>query len=250
MSRAAIIMPTWDNSACTLQCLESLAKHTEDYTLIWIDNGSEPGEKSRVEQSIERLGIPYKPFFNPKNLGFPKAVNQGIKIALAGDYNPIVLLNNDVVLTRHWLLKLEAILNSNPIFGLIGSIHDKGTQGYYHFSKTVKFIGGDPEKFFNDLPPLISETSACVPFSCVAVRREVIEKVGLLDEAFSPCLGEDNDYCDRVRLAGWKTGFCLNCFTWHQHRSTVHKIRNIQFIKRRNERLLAQKRIIRARGRR
>jgi GT2 family glycosyltransferase len=239
---AAVIVPTWNNAALTVRCLKSLVEFTNDYHLIWIDNGSRPVENGQVKEVINKFGIIYTGFANDKNLGFPKAINQGIKIALAGDYDPIILLNNDVTLTAGWLDKFRAALEQYPKFGIIGSLHDKGTQDYRKFHHNLRPGQKAPDEFVNSLPLSVEDYPQCVPFSCAAIRRVVIEKVGLLDEAFSPCLGEDNDYCDRVRLAGWKTGFCLNLFTWHTHRATVSLLPRYWVIKRNNTRLLEKKR--------
>jgi len=244
---AAIIVPTWNNSALTARCLTSLVEFTSDYHLIWIDNGSRPVENGQVKEVIKRFGIIYTGFANDKNLGFPKAINQGIKIALAGNYDPIVLLNNDVTLTAGWLDKFRAAFGQYPQFGLLGSLHNTGGLDYRNFHRNLHLAGKTPDEVVNALPLSVYNYSSCVSFSCVAIRRTVIEKVGLLDEAFSPCLGEDNDYCDRVRLAGWKTGFCLNLFTWHVHRATVKLIPHYWVIKRRNTQLLAKKRMSRRR---
>ena len=85
---------------------------------------------------------------------------------------------------------------------------------------------------------------------CAVVRSEVAEKIGLLDERFF-ILGNDNDYCDRTRLAGFKVGVCLNCFVYHEHGATKNAIfkrgspERIA-IKRDHQALLKEKRLLRA----
>jgi GT2 family glycosyltransferase len=246
---AAVIIPTWNNAALTVRCLRSLAEFTDNYHLIWIDNGSREVERGQVEEAIKRFGIFYKSYFNKTNLGFSKAINQGIHIAMAGDYDPIVLLNNDVFVTAGWLDKLRVALERYPKFGIIGSLHDKGTQDYRKFHRNLRLGQKKPDAAVNSLALSVIDYPACVSFSCTAIRRIVIENVGLLDEAFSPCLGEDNDYCDRTRAAGWKTGYCLNCFTWHIHRATVKLIPRYWVIKKNNTRYLEKKRAARRKAR-
>ena len=51
-------------------------------------------------------------------------------------------------------------------------------------------------------PEEVSEVDA-LSGSCMMVRWEVIEEVGLLDEAYF-MYGEDLDWCYRMREAGWK----------------------------------------------
>ena len=53
--------------------------------------------------------VPVTIVSNPKNVGFPAAVNQGLRPA-RGEY--LVLLNNDVVVTDGWLDQLIALVNA------------------------------------------------------------------------------------------------------------------------------------------
>jgi GT2 family glycosyltransferase len=85
---------------------------------------------------------------------------------------------------------------------------------------------------------------------CAIIRREVIEKIGLLDERFF-ILGNDDDYCDRVRLSGSMTGVALNCFVYHRHGVTKNAIFSVSSperaaIKRNHQALLREKRHDRA----
>ncbi|NOX19354.1 MAG: glycosyltransferase family 2 protein [Chlorobi bacterium] len=54
-----------------------------------------------------------------------------------------------------------------------------------------------------------------VAFLCALIKREVIEKIGGLDERFSPGNYEDDDYCLRAQLAGFKTVVALDVFVHH-----------------------------------
>ena len=50
-----------------------------------------------------------------------------------------------------------------------------------------------------DKPGEVDSVSGC----CLMVRREVVEKVGMLDENFI-MYGDDLDWCYRIKQAGWK----------------------------------------------
>ena len=53
-------------------------------------------------------------------------------------------------------------------------------------------------------------------FYCVAIKREVINKIGLLDGQFTPGNCEDDDYCLRAIDAGFKLGIAEDCFIYHK----------------------------------
>jgi GT2 family glycosyltransferase len=55
-------------------------------------------------------------------------------------------------------------------------------------------------------------------FFCVAIKREIIEKIGLLDEAYGIGMFEDDDYCMRVKEQGYKL-VCADDVFIHHHLS-------------------------------
>ena len=52
--------------------------------------------------------------------------------------------------------------------------------------------------------------------SCMMVRREVVEQVGLLDEDIF-MFGEDIDWCWRIKQAGWKVYYVPESSVYHYH---------------------------------
>ncbi len=115
----SIIIPVWNQHEMTKDCLEAIRANTKDYEIVLIDNGSdppiafsipdawarvlEPGRDARYVPMVEGAGN-IQIIYNETNLGFPVAINQGIRAA-KGDI--IVLLNNDVIVTENWLNRLE-----------------------------------------------------------------------------------------------------------------------------------------------
>lgn len=213
---ADIIVPTWNFADSTLACFKSLKAFTKDFRIIWIDNGSLPKQKSKVWNWLDENGLKYTYFNFEKNMGFPIAINQGLRLSTSSH---IVLLNNDVVVTPGWLDRMLDYSKINPQAGIIGAMTDTGAiQNFRKFYGELK----DPEKILGNVAmKALNKRNGCIPFSCVLLRADMVAQVGLLDEDFSPCLGEDDDYCDRARLAGWQTVILLNVLVWHKHRQTV-----------------------------
>ena len=50
---------------------------------------------------------------------------------------------------------------------------------------------------------------------CMLIKKSAVEKVGLLDERFSPGNFEDDDYSFRLRQSGYKLIVCYNSFVYH-----------------------------------
>jgi GT2 family glycosyltransferase len=235
-----IIIPTWNNSDLTVECLISVREHTADARIVWIDNGSTPEDRAKVTAALEKLDLPWISRMLPENEGFSKAVNRGFAMA---ESDPIILLNNDTVVTAGWADKMKAALEEHPRLGIVGVVTDTGgIQKWDRFVTQVGFSGGDPAAHFNAQPPRFRMiTASCVPFCCVAFRRAALDEIGKLDEDFGLCLGEDDDYCDRARRAGWQTALALHVFIYHRHRQTVHKVDGWQDLAKRNSALYARK---------
>jgi len=216
-----IIICGINNSAMTIECFKAIRKHTDNFQVIYIDNGSNPVELELIRAFVSKSGISCRLIRNARNKGFVLAVNQGIR---ASTSEHLILLNNDVIVTEGWLDKMIDFQQAHPRTGIIGVVTDTGKIQCYMASRILGMTGytsGDLAEYHNHLPPMIREvTASCVPFSCVLLNKMMIQQVGILDPDFSPGYGDDDDYCDRARLAGWRTVILLNVFVYHKHGAT------------------------------
>ena len=213
MPKFSIIIPVKDNLEMTQKCLNSIKEHTTDYEIIIVDNGSSPAYAGS-EQIIR----------NEQNLGFPVAVNQGIKVAQG---EVIVILNNDTLVTPGWLDHLAEHLKT---FDIIGPVSNSvsGPQ------KINTFSPGDTRGLDNyAVSRYVNNQGRAIPFHrlvffCVAIKKSVIDKIGLLDEQFSPGNFEDDDFCLRAVEAGFKLGIAQDVFIHHEG-SATHKSLNLDY---------------------
>jgi len=211
MPKFSIIIPVCGQEEMTRKCLEKISAFTKDFEIIAVING---GNFS--------MNLPGKIIRNKENLGFPKAVNQGIK-ASTGDI--IIILNNDVFVTPRWAIYLESHLQR---VDLVGPVTDN-ISGPQKKTEDIKGIFGGSNyaaqvlhrKYKGKLTP----THRLV-FFCVAFKREVIERIGLLDEQFTPGNFEDDDYCLRAVEAGFKLAYAEDVFVQHLG-SVTHKALNL-----------------------
>jgi len=205
----SIIILTWNELAYTQRCIESIRKYTHlPYELIVVDNGSTDGTREWLRtQSDVRL------ICNPTNLGFAKGANQGIRAA-RGDN--ILLLNNDTVVTPGWLRRLLERLHSSPEVGMAGPLSNfvSGPQQipvpYQNLAEVDGFAWDWGKAHRGQSQP----TDRLVGF-CLVMKREVIEKVGLLDERFGIGCFEDDDLCRRAMQAGYRLLICQDAFVHH-----------------------------------
>ncbi len=174
----SILIPTLNHLDDLLKpCIDSIKKYTElgNKEIIVVANGCSDGTQAYVES----LGEPFRLLWFADPLGSPRAYNEGIKAA-KGRY--IVFLNNDVAFTEQekdkWINLLITPLKKDDKVGI---------------TSTMKFTfdcRGTPRE--------------AVPIWCAMTKRSVLNKIGMLDEIFSPFGCEDIDLSIRAANAGFK----------------------------------------------
>ncbi|MGN7399537.1 glycosyltransferase [Cytobacillus praedii] len=206
----SIIILTYNNLEYTKQCLESIRKYTDrdTYELIIIDNNSVDDTKEwLLKQDDIRVII------NKENLGFPRGCNQGIEIAKGEN---ILLLNNDVIVTENWLSNMVNSLYSEDRIGAVGPVTNSAA---YYTAIPVEYSNlNEMHNFAQDFNKSDSEKweeRLKLIGYCMLIKRDVVDKIGLLDERFTPGNFEDDDYSVRIRQAGYKLLLCKDTFIHH-----------------------------------
>ncbi|OHB72331.1 MAG: hypothetical protein A2W23_05450 [Planctomycetes bacterium RBG_16_43_13] len=225
----SIIIVTLNGGRMLLDCVDSVFASTKGATLevIVVDNGS-------TDNSIDELAKRYpeiKLIRNGGNLGFATAVNMGIDVS-AGRY--ICLLNNDTKVKDGAFERLVKFLDSKPDCGIAAPQllnDDNSKQNSYDNIPTIAtallnksllrflFPHKYPSKRQETETPIEVET---VIGACMMVKREVINKIGKLDEDYFIFL-EETDWCLRARRAGWKIFFVPQAEVYHLQGQTKRR---------------------------
>ena len=183
--KVSVIIPTYNHlEDCLKPCLDSIMKHTDlndEIEILVVANGCTDGTKKYVE-GLNQPSI--KLVWFEEALGYTKSTNEGMKVA-QGDY--IVLLNNDTVILDH----------DTPLYKQEKNAWIKILMEPFEKDSTVGISG--PLGLHDDY----ADYNVLI-FFCVMIKRELIDKIGLLDESYSPGGGEDIDYCVKAELAGYR----------------------------------------------
>ncbi len=206
----SIVIPCLDKLDYTRKCLESVALHTSlPHEVIVVDNGSRDGTAAYV-RSRRRVRL----IRNRENLGFARAVNQGMQAA-TGRY--VVWLNNDAVVTPGWLEGLIGCAERSPWIGAVGPCTNEAV-GYQRV-ESPSYRGGDGLLAFSQAWSLRHRGRSIAAHRltgfCLLLKSEVIKQIGLLDPRFSPACYEDFDYCLRIRQAGYELACALDVYVHH-----------------------------------
>ncbi len=210
-----IIIPVWNERDLTKICIESIGKNTTlPYRIIIVDNASAIETASYLRELSEKNKNTIRLIRNEENAGFPKAVNQGI--ALSG-VPYVCILNNDTEVYKGWLEEMIKIAESDADTGLVNPS-----------SNTL----GQPGPL-EDFSGKCMEMSSCIGF-CMLIKKEVIEKIGKLDEIYSPGNFEDTDFSRRAQKAGYKCVMAKGAYVYHAQNTGFKKRRDWDEIFKRN----------------
>jgi GT2 family glycosyltransferase/tetratricopeptide (TPR) repeat protein len=232
----SIVLVTFNQLGYTHGCLESIRARTDlPCELIVIDNGSTDGTVDYLRgQADIRL------ITNDRNRGFPAAANQGLQVAMG---EQVVLLNNDTLVTTGWLEHLLEALYSDPSVGLVGPTSNavSGAQCIAVDYADLASLDGFAWEWGKTHRQQTEVSERLVGF-CLVMRREVVDRIGLLDERFGVGNFEDDDYCRRARAAGYRCLVARAAFVHHFGHVSFHAAGiDLSQVLQDNERLYQEK---------
>lgn len=202
--KIGVVTVTYNSGRVIDPFLTSLVSQTHlDFTAYIVDNASSDHTCEHIaayEDSRIQLVA------NTDNLGIAEANNQGIRKALYDGCELVLLINNDTEFEPSLFQKLlrgVKTYSCDMIAPKILSYHDG----------TIWSAGGgiDPRRAYSgfhygygeadhgqfDIPRLVDHAPAC----CLLIRKEVFERVGVMDSRYFAYV-EDTDFCYRAKRAG------------------------------------------------
>lgn len=217
----------------------SRESHGLQVEVFVVDNASQDGSAEEVSRRYPEVNL----IRNTENVGFARANNQALREA-KGRY--VILLNSDTEIRSDTLRALSQFMDAHPEAGAVAPklIYADGTP-----QPSVDFFPNLLTEFFHlfQLKKILPTASLrkqvgrragymlgrtartylrayddasdpievdCASGGCLMVKREVISKVGLLDESFFIFV-EDMDWCIRMKQAGFKTYYLPQVMVVH-----------------------------------
>jgi GT2 family glycosyltransferase len=214
----SVIVVNYNTCRLLSECLNSLFAETQgiECEVIVVDNGSSDGSREMLQRDFRQVTS----ILNTENRGFAAANNQALRIA-RGEY--FLLLNSDTKVLDGAIVKTHAFLEKHPEASIIGckllnpdgtlqrscrsfpSVWNLFVESFFLYkvlSRTELF--GSYYMTFFDHNTVRSVDVVMGAF--MMIRREVCEKVGLLDESYF-MYTEETDFCYRARQSGFATYF-------------------------------------------
>jgi len=212
------IIVNFNTGDALMRCVAALQAGTQYTRITVVDNASDDNSAAILQNLYsDHPGVEI--LFNAANRGFAPAVNQ---VARGSKADWILVLNPDCMVKPETLERLLKALQGDPGAGLAApAVRDaKGRMqrattrhfptpwkslvtatGLWRLGKRIPVFTGIEV----DSSKLGPEAVACeaVSGACMLIRREALEDVGFLDEAYTlHC--EDLDLMYRLKLEGWR----------------------------------------------
>jgi GT2 family glycosyltransferase len=213
-----VVIPSFHDATLVAQLVAKIRQTTpaERVRIIVTDDasGAEHVTELRAIAGVEVLAA-------DDNAGFAANVNRGLRAA--DPRHDVVLLNSDVIPLRDWLACLQYATTRADDVGIVGAkllypdnrIQYGGTvrnpRAPEWFDHRYRFKPADWG------PADVEGPTLAATGACMYIRREVLEQVGLLDEAY-PMAYEDVDYCLRAWQAGYQVIYAPSA-RLHHHES-------------------------------
>jgi len=235
-TKVSIVILTLNNKKLIeeeLKLFNKLNTSGLDMEIVIVDNASGDGTKELLEQ-VKLKNIKIKVITNSKNEGFAIGNNQGLLYSMYRKPDYMLLLNDDMVFESNFLVDLVKFANKNTSFGIISpkiyfakghEFHkdrytekDKGNVIWYAGGSIdwdniyTSHIGVDEvDRGQRDKTKVVDVASG----AAVLIRKEVIDKIGLLDENLF-LYWEDAEYSVRAKQNGIKVVYYPDVSLWHK----------------------------------
>jgi N-acetylglucosaminyl-diphospho-decaprenol L-rhamnosyltransferase len=218
-----IVVVNFRTPQLTIDCLRSLSNEGmsfDTFRTVVVDNDSGDDSSAKIRAAVAEngWGAWTDVVDSGRNGGFAFGNNVAIRPALASADPPeyVLLLNSDTVVRPGALQTLVQFLEERPEIGLVGSRCEDpdGTQqcsafrfpsipGEFAEAVSIGFVNRLLHRYIV-LPGI--PTTACptdwVAGASMLIRREVFDRIGLLDEGYFMYY-EETDFCLRAARAGY-----------------------------------------------
>jgi GT2 family glycosyltransferase len=197
-----IIVVAKNQIGYTRQCVESIfANTTTPFRIIFIDNASTEETPTYLAEAAMRCPShgAFEILRNEENVGWTRGLNQGIRRSSA---QYVIFSNNDVEVFPGAIEEMIAVANADPQVGIVNPNSNEFDVEKKYFVKTKALKGRRIESYH-----------AAGFF--MLVKRQVIQRVGEMDEIFSPGYFEEMDYSERSRKAGFICVVALGAYVFH-----------------------------------
>ena len=222
----AVVILNWNGLELLKEFMPSVVKNSAQATVYVVDNASTDESVAFLNKNFPGV----KCIVNTTNKGYAGGYNEGLKSI---DEDIYILLNNDVKVTKNWLLPIIDCFEKRPEIAVVQpKILDYKNPQYFEYAGAA---GGFIDKYgypycrgriFNELEIDHGQYDQDIEIfwasgACLAVRQEVFRKAGEFDEDYF-AHQEEIDLCWRIFNMSHKIWFCHKSQVFHLGGGTLN----------------------------
>lgn len=211
--KIAVSIVEFNTKELLRECLKSVLSQKKSDIEVWVvDNASEDFSAEMVEKDFPKVNL----IKNKENSGFAKGHNMALKKILPGECNLVLILNSDAKIEEDVVTRMAGFMEENPDCG-IASCRIDGPEGFqpnggdlplgpalFSWLFNLEILGNLPNFHRNEKSYYQNAHEVgWVSGSFMIVRKEVFERIGLLNEDYFMYF-EDVEYCYKARKNGFK----------------------------------------------
>ena len=216
----SIVIPVYNGLEDLKRCLASLLKtrSKNSYEILCINDCSPDKNVDIYLSEVEKTNEIITVIQSEVNRGFVKTVNKGLA---ARAFRDVIVLNSDTIVPYGFVDRLYEISlqyrdygvisplsNNATIFSFPLTLQENSLRDYDELNEIDSFLRDNAESELHEMPTGHGY--------CMYIKGDVLEKVGHLNEdEWGVGYGEENDYCQRVKMHGWKIGAFYGMYVGH-----------------------------------
>ena len=237
--KVTVIIPIYNAASAVLACLNSVIRCTDArHRIVLADDAST--DKALVQALLELAEQhPHVRYVRRAvNLGFLQNVN----LAAAECQDDVVLLNSDTEVCTGWIDRLQRAAYSSPAAAAVSPCSDNASLVTLLAAEFLRRFDNETvqaelaqcaQQHFPELPTLVG--------FCMYIKRNAIVELGLFDPIFGRGYGEEDDFCQRARAAGWKLLLAPDVYVRHLGAASFGSGEGLKTSQRRNRNVLQQR---------
>ena len=247
--KTAIIILNWNGADVTIDCLRSLRDADGDFFVVVADNGSHDGSPEKIAGWLSEERMPFRMvaegaetgvvcdcgdillYRMNSNYGFAKGNNRAIALAMGSSPDNILLLNNDTVVNKDFLVRLLQFRDRHPEYKvltpLINFYFDKELvwnaggnlrYGFRKYNYNHRKAAEIKESEYIDIS-FITGCALLVPVALLDGDRRIFTERFFFGE-------EDFEFSIRMAKAGIKIACVLDSLIYHKVGTSLSEERN------------------------
>lgn len=218
-----IVIPIYNARDLARRCIESVLTHaTGNWRLILVNDASTEEDIEEDLNRFARADARVHVVKNETNQGFIGSANRGMQEAAGRD---VLLLNSDTEVFAEFLDRMRACAYADASTGVLSPLSNNATIcSIPEMGKDNPIPDGFTAESFARLIAAASkrrrpELVTAVGF-CMYIKAELFDRIGYFDESFGRGFGEENDFCERAKQAGFQIRLCDDVFVLHRGKAS------------------------------